>query len=160
MNQALTLEYALEGNTAASTGIADIMKKRTNVINTEAEWKGTGTGAAVTGDNAVVIATADGIIYSLPGAPAAGTACPGEPSVLDDGTLDPNFDIYTADNCGTGKVDVNGVKGPNAAVTNSAKPEDIFEFTIFETKVVPGTDADSWEAKVMYDKKENAATGQ
>ena len=78
----------------------------------------------------------------------------------ENGNLDPTFDIYGADTqtCGTGRVDVNGVKGPNVAVTNSAKPEDQFTFTIFETKVVPGTAANSVEAAVMYDNK--TATAQ
>lgn len=153
MNQALTLEYALEGNTAASTNIADIMRRRTNVINTAAAWPGTNP---VTGGT--VIATADGIIYNLP-ATASDTACSGEPTVNSTtGELDANFDIYSATSCGTGAVDVNGVKGPNTAVTNSAKPEDQFQFLIFETKVVPGTSAASVEAAVMYDNKTATAT--
>ena len=111
---------------------------------TTAGWPPATTGTA--------IATADGIIYDFTNA-TTGTACPGEPDVQADGTLDPDFDIYAAATCGTGRVDVNGVKGPNTAVTNSAKPEDQFTFTIFETKVVPGTAATSVEAAVMYDNK-------
>lgn len=156
MNQALTLEYALEGNTAASTDIVDIMKKRTNVINASGEWyTGTTRGTASTD----VLVTADGIIYDFANHATNANGCSGEPGVDENGNLDPTFDIYGADTqtCGTGRVDVNGVKGPNVAVTNSAKPEDQFTFTIFETKVVPGTvasgGADSVEAAVMYDNK-------
>ena len=155
LNQALTLEYALEGNTAASTELSEIMRRRTNVINTEAAWPGgtlpTGTDAA-----AATITTADGLIYSIPS--TAGTAddpasCPGEPTATQD--------IYDLDDCGIGAVDVNGVKGPNVAVTDPAKPQDQFRFKIFETKVIPGTSADDPEAWVMYDKKtENTTTGQ
>ena len=154
MNQALTLEYALEGNTAASTNIADIMRRRTNVINTAATWPGTNPVTSGT-----VIATADGIIYSLPATSGENKSCSGEPTVdSTTGQLDADFDIYGATSCGTGAVDVNGVKGPNTAVTNSAKPEDQFQFLIFETKVVPGTSAASVEAAVMYDNKTATAT--
>lgn len=143
MNQALTLEYALEGNTAASKAIATIMQERTNVINTAATWNGSGT--ATSGQ---VLATADGIIYNFSGysAPATG-GCPGE-------TLGAGG-AYPTPTCGTGLVDVNGVKGPNTQLTaaNVAKPTDIFQFTIYETKVLPGTGPNSPEAAVMYDAK-------
>ena len=147
MNQALTLEYALEGNTAASLDMDEIMKKRTNVINTAAGWPPATTGTA--------LATADGIIYDFTNV-TTGTACPGEPAA--DGSDAATFDIYSATSCGTGQVDVNGAKGPNTAVTNAAKPEDQFTFTVFETKVVPGTSATDPEALVMYDQKA-VATG-
>ena len=152
MNQALTMEYALEGNTAAvstinglpagnnKTGIAAIMQKRTNVITdlTTADWK------ATTGAKAFIFSTADGLIYSLP-APA-GDSCPGE-------NLSSDATKYPEPNCGIGYVDVNGAKGPNMLVTNSDKPQDVFAFTIYETKVLPGTAPNTVEAAVMYDKK-------
>ena len=152
LNQALTMQYALEGDTAESTDIAQIMKRRTNVITTVEAWPGgtlpTGAEAASEGG---LFATADGIIYNLP--VTSGKSCPGEPEVGDDGTVEDDFDIYSADECGIGAVDVNGSKGPNMAVTDSSKPQDQFTFKIFATKVVPGQDADSVEAAVMYDQK-------
>ena len=107
----------------------------------------TGTGHS----SVTTFATADGIIYSLPD--SNGANCSGEPTVNADGTVEENFDIYSATNCGTGVVDVNGAKGPNQHVSDSSKPQDQFEFLIFETKVIPGTSAGSVEAAVMYDKK-------
>ena len=136
LNQALTMEFALEGNTAASTDLAEIMRRRTNVI-TDADWTGADGGD-------VTFATADGIIYSVPN--TSGGSCPGEAT---DGTS-----IYDQPNCGVGYVDVNGAKGPNVRVTSATKPQDQFAFTIFETKVVPGETADSIEAMVMYDQKD------
>ncbi len=142
MNQALTTEYALEGNTAASVSIIDIMKKRTNVINTQAGWP-----PAQTGDN---IATADGMIYRFI-EEGHQDGCSGEPPV--DGSNIDTFDIYSSSHCAFGYVDVNGVKGPNKMVTNSAKPEDQFTFLVFATKVIPGTTVTSVERAVMYDDK-------
>ena len=149
MNQALTMEYALEGNTAATldpdndvNGLYTAMKKRTNVIN-EVDWTGTAAGVAAKQNT---FATADGIIYSIPNAPEAGTACSGE-------TTDSGQDVYGLQECGIGAVDVNGTKGPNQQVASSDKPQDIFLFKIYETKVLPGTSADTVEAAIMYDKK-------
>lgn len=156
MNQALTMEYALEGNTAANMNLADIMRRRTNVI-TAVDWPNTSWGGADT-----TFATADGIIYSLPNAPAAGTNCSGEPPADATAAELADFDVYDraqATPCGTGFVDVNGVKGPNQQVTNPARPTDEFEFLIFETKVVPGTTAESVEAAIMYDNKTVNANG-
>lgn len=140
MNQALTMEYALEGNTAASLDLADIMKKRTNVI-TKTTWPGSSDEA---------FATADGIIYKIPATSGDTKTCPGEPGSDDEAA---KFDIYEVDACAVGWVDVNGQKGPNKQVTNSDKPEDQFLFKIYETKVVPGTGSDTVEAAVMYDQK-------
>lgn len=143
MNQALTLEYALEGNTAASMNIVEIMQGRTNVINTSATWSATDGTQAKTS----TIATADGIIYSFPATKKESGGCPGETGL--------SQTTYPTDTCGTGLVDVNGVKGPGVKLTaaNVAKPTDIFEFTIYETKVLPGTSPQSPEAAVMYDAK-------
>ena len=147
LNQALTLEYALEGNTAASVNIIDIMKKRTNVINTKGEWyTGTTKDAATDG----ILVTADGMIYKFI-EEGHQDGCSGEPPV--DGSNIDTFDIYSSSHCAFGYVDVNGVKGPNKMVTNSAKPEDQFTFLVFATKVIPGTTVTSVERAVMYDDK-------
>ena len=150
LNQALTLEYALEGNTAASADIIETMKKRTNVINTKGEWyTGTTKGSATDG----ILVTADGIIYDLTtrkvGTAAAPISCPGETLTSTGG--------YPTDTCGYGRVDVNGVKGPNVQVTDPAKPQDQFYFTIYETKVLPGTANNTFEAAVMYDNKDTTS---
>lgn len=148
MNQALTAEHSLEGNTSSSLSLAKIMKKRTNVITTVEAWPGGDLpGSAQSADSQVgIFATADGFIYNIPD--GTGNECLGEPA--------PNqtdFKIYEADNCGVGAVDVNGIKGPNKHVTSSNKPEDQFTFTIFATKVIPGEAPDSVEAAIMYDQK-------
>lgn len=148
MNQALTAEFSLEGNTASSLSLAKIMKKRTNIITKVDAWPGGKLpGSAIAADSEVgIFATSDGIIYNIPD--GAGNECSGEPAYAQT-----DFKIYEADNCGVGAVDVNGIKGPNQHVTSSSKPQDQFTFTIFATKVIPGESEDSVEAAVMYDKK-------
>ena len=132
-----------EAGTEAVNGLFTAMKKRTNIINTVA-WTTTSVAAKTN-----TFATADGIIYSLPDSP--GTACPGESGNVTDATT--GSTTYPTPSCGVGLVDVNGSKGPNTLVQNSDKPQDIFEFTIYETKVLPGVSPTSVEAAVMYDKK-------
>lgn len=148
MNQALTAEHSLEGNTASTLSLAKIMKKRTNIITKVDAWPGGSLpGGAQTADSEVgIFATSDGIIYNIPD--GTSNACSGEPTADDT-----DFKIYEADNCGVGAVDVNGIKGPNQHVTTSDKSQDQFTFTIFEKKVIPGESADSVEAAIMYDKK-------
>ena len=155
MNQALTMEYALEGNTAATAtatvgtsgdwkGLAAVMTKRTNVITVITDSLGGTTPDGISTGTMRTFSTADGLIYVIPEVTVA--ACAGDATF--DGTK------YPDDNCGVGWVDVNGQKGPNVKVSSASKPQDRFAFTIYETKVLPGTKPDSVEAQVMYEKKD------
>lgn len=166
MNQALSTEYALEGNTAAYTpqdinglpsfasgwrGIAAVMAKRANIIDPNVEFSGE-LPIYTSSDQFYIIATADGLIYGLPKPSTHGnrTSCP---YVREEGAL-----LYP-DTCGQGWVDVNGRKGPNKKVTygqnNKQKINDRFCFSVFETNVMPGILPNALESRLVLGNKKS-----
>ena len=147
VNQALTLNYALEGlsgndYTSASALVENVFKTRMSVIDGEKTFTDQNLCAGTDGAN--VFTTADGIIfcvtnYTSEGKDDQGTKC----------------DSYNQTPCTTdnGKanlwIDVNGAKKPNKATTSSNRPRDIYQAHIYAQKVVPfGTPTQ----EVMFDK--------
>ena len=137
LNQALTLNYALEGLSAQdySTGTAlvtDVFKRRMSVI--EGDTSFTSTGCA----GSDVFTTADGMMFCVTGFSSAQNDAQG--SICDS---------YNTTGCVSGAteanpapsaniwIDVNGVKKPNQPTTNSSRPRDIYQATIYAQKVVP-----------------------
>lgn len=150
LNQAMTLNYALEGtqigaeNLSSSQNIVDnLFKKRMSVITTATS--GTAFGVGSTGitatDNQNVFYTADGARYAVSYAA---------------GAYDPVADqMYY----GLILIDVNGEKGPNTVCTNAQQPTDTYVATIYGNRVVAGAtgspDANYSKAaqEVVFDKK-------
>lgn len=150
LNQAMSLNYALEGtqigaeNLSSSQNIVDnLFKKRMSVITTATS--GTAFGVGSTGisatDNQNVFYTADGARYAVSYAA---------------GAYDPVADqMYY----GLILIDVNGEKGPNTVCTNAQQPTDTYVATIYGSRVVAGAtgspDANYSKAaqEVVFDKK-------
>lgn len=150
LNQAMSLNYALEGtqigadNLSSSENIVNnLFKKRMSVITTATS--GTAFGVGSTGitatDNQNVFYTADGARYAVSYAA---------------GAYDPVADqMYY----GLILIDVNGEKGPNTVCTNAQQPTDTYVATIYGNRVVAGAtgspDANYSKAaqEVVFDKK-------
>ena len=150
LNQAMSLNYALEGtqigaeNLSSSQNIVDnLFKKRMSVITTATS--GTAFGVGSTGitatDNQNVFYTADGARYAVSYAA---------------GAYDPVADqMYY----GLILIDVNGEKGPNTVCTNAQQPTDTYVATMYGNRVVAGAtsspDANYAKAaqEVVFDKK-------
>lgn len=150
LNQAMSLNYALEGtqigaeNLSSSQNIVDnLFKKRMSVITTATS--GTAFGVGSTGitatDNQNVFYTADGARYAVSYAA---------------GAYDPVADqMYY----GLILIDVNGEKGPNTVCTNAQQPTDTYVATMYGSRVVAGAtsspDANYSKAaqEVVFDKK-------
>ena len=147
VNQALTLNYALEGLSGndyktAKEIVENVFKTRMSVIDGEKSFTDTSKCAGTNGDN--VFTTADGIIfcvtnYTSEGSDNQGTKC----------------DSYNQTPCATNVananlwIDVNGAKKPNKPTTSSNRPRDIYQAHIYAQKVVPfGTPTQ----EVMFDK--------
>jgi len=130
-NQALTLNYALEGLTAQDYTTADdlvknIFKARMAVVsdsNAVAEFPGDDPGCAAiftTNDGMVYCVTDD---YSSANSDDEGSAC----------------DAYQTAPCGSEDapqlwVDVNGQKKPNKPTTSSLRPRDQYQAQIYSQK--------------------------
>ena len=146
LNQALTLNYALEGLSAndystATDLVDDVFKKRMSVIEGETAFTNT---TACSGNN--VFTTADGMMFCVNGFQGNQNA--------DDQTSacnTYNTKPCTADGSDAANIwiDVNGSKNPNMVTTNSARPRDIYQATIYAQKVVPYGDPTQ---EVMFDK--------
>lgn len=150
LNQAMSLNYALEGtqigaeNLSSSQNIVNnLFKKRMSVITTATS--GTAFGVGSTGitatDNTNVFYTADGARYAVSYAA---------------GAYDPVADqMYY----GLILIDVNGEKGPNTVCTNAQQPTDTYVATMYGNRVVAGVtsspDANYSKAaqEVVFDKK-------
>ena len=129
LNQAMSLNYALEGTTVGDTGLTDatnirdnLFKKRMSIVSTAT------TGAAIANADSSapdvngIMYTADGMRFALSGVSSSGTDSPA------DGEKYYGYII----------IDVNGEKGPNVATTSSAYPRDTYIVTMFGNRVVAG----------------------
>jgi len=130
-NQALTLQYALEGVSAqdcstANVLITNIFKKRMSVIDGAASFT---NSTACSGTN--VFTTADGMQYCVTN---WGTGT---------GDNDNKCDAYNTYPCASTQttpnlwIDVNGAKKPNEITTSSKRPRDIYQAQIYAQKVIP-----------------------
>ena len=148
-NQALTLNYALEGlsanDYATNTELVDeVFKKRMSVID--------GNDSFTTTDcKGAVFTTADGVIFCVAEAYTSaksddqGTACDSynQTPCVQVGQDVPNL-----------WIDVNGAKKPNQATKSSNRPRDIYQAHIYAQKVVPYGGATQ---EVMFDKGTSGA---
>ncbi len=152
-NQALTLNYALNGMTASdykdSQELVDnVFKKRLSVVDTDGEaFTLTSVNCANTG----LFITADGMMFCV-------TGFEGGSDTDTEGTG--KCDSYNTLPCGTATasqlwIDVNGVKGPNAETTSANRPKDIYQAQIFSQKVIPFGEA---AQQVMYEKGSVSST--
>ena len=149
LNQAMSLNYALEGTTVGDTGLTDstnvrdnLFKKRMSVVSTATAGNAFATPDSLTVDNNGIFYTADGMRFDITGMTGSkiGTVGDGE-----------NYYGYII-------VDVNGEKGPNVATTSAAYPRDTYIVTMFGNRVVAGkegkTDGTSGATReVLYDKQ-------
>ncbi len=155
LNQAMSLNYALEGTqvgttstlTSASDIVNNLFKKRMSVITTQT------TGTAFASTNAPFTATNDELFYTADGMRFAITTFSGE--------YDPVADqMYY----GLVLIDVNGDKAPNTVCTNANAPTDTYVATMYGNRVVAGnmknqTDAASIAAQqIIFDKKSSNRT--
>ena len=137
LNQALTLNYALEGLSAQdySSGtdlVNDVFKRRMSVIDGDTQF----TTSDCSGTD--VFTTADGMMFCVTGFSSAQNDAQG--SICDS---------YNTTGCVSGAseanpapsaniwIDVNGVKKPNRATTSAKRPRDVYQATIYAQKVVP-----------------------
>ena len=155
LNQAMSLNYALEGTqvgttstlTNASDIVNNLFKKRMSVITTQT------TGTAFASTNAPFTATNDELFYTADGMRFAITTFSGE--------YDPVADqMYY----GLVLIDVNGDKAPNTVCTNANAPTDTYVATMYGNRVVAGnmksqSDAASIAAQqIIFDKKSSNNT--
>ncbi len=159
-NQALTLQYALDGTTAADFNDAEalydgVFAKRMAIMTGDdddlASWgienKDDDGQRDVGGDVChTVFTTNDGIKYCITDDFAGGS---------DDDDQDRACNTYNTLPCGSEDapqmyIDVNGDKGPNRATTNAVRPRDIYQAQIYSQKVVP---YDKPTQGVMFDKQ-------
>lgn len=129
LNQAVTLNYALDGEDASvSTGtdFFDILSKRLNIMSST--------------PNTQELYTADGMWFKVTAAAEGGSANPG---ACETGLGD------TTTSCATVLVDVNGAKGPNKRTENSTRIYDIFTVAIYPQKALP---ANNILGEILYSK--------
>lgn len=115
LNQALFLQYALDGTRVSDYDTAEevidnIFMKRMSVIKTAVNFTGWPAGK--------VFYTADGQKFCIYGTKGPCTS---------DGT-EPCFSIY---------LDVNGERKPNKYTDNTLNPQDIYEATLYASRVLP-----------------------
>ncbi len=131
LNQAITLNYALDGRDATdftSTNFFHLMTQRLNVMSSKVKTN-------------FDVYTADGMYFS-PAASGAGltsAACaieaanPGGPSNV----------------CSVVQIDVNGMKGPNKPSDSTTRVYDIFTVAVYPQKALPATFTQS---QILYRK--------
>ena len=154
-NQALTLEYALEGLSAGdfsdgATLVDDVFRKRMSIIETDDanDWASVTRTGATCGDNNT-FTTNDGIKFCVTGFQNAGS----------EADQSSTCNSYNTVPCGATDspqlwIDVNGDRKPNRATTNSQRPRDIYQAQIYAQKIVPFGQPTQ---EVMFDKEVVAA---
>jgi len=147
VNQALTLNYALDGlsaqdyTTAAELG--SMLKSRMSVIDGDINSEFAGLASVTAGGNDSWT-TADGAQFAIT---SNYTSAQGdtEGSICDAQNTTP---CSTSTATGNLWIDVNGARKPNRETTSSTRPRDIYQAEIYSQKVLPfGTAAQ----EVMFD---------
>ena len=129
LNQAMSLNYALEGtqigaeNLSSNQNIVDnLFKKRMSVITTA-----TSGNAFAVGDSGITATDNQNVFYTADGMRFAVSYASGE--------YDPIADqMYY----GLILIDVNGEKAPNTLCTNANQPTDTYVATLYGNRVVAG----------------------
>ena len=137
LNQAVTMQYALEGTMLSdfnsSNVVSQVFQARLNVISTESSaWAATGAAASCAAGQFV---TADGMAYCITSFSTAG----GDTGACNNAGTEP---------CGRIYIDVNGSKKPNTMTTSATQPKDVYQATLYSQRVVP---YDTPTQQVMYD---------
>lgn len=159
LNQAMSLNYALEGTQVGTTSsltnakdiVDNLFKKRMSVITTKTSGTAFATGSDVTVTEDQLFYTADGMRFAI--------------STFS-GEYDPVADqMYY----GLVLIDVNGDKAPNTVCTDANAPTDTYIATMYGNRVVAGnmknqsSAASKASQQVIFDKKSSnntsAATG-
>lgn len=128
INQAVTLNYALDGRDAtdySQTNFIHLMTQRLNVMSM---------------DGANAMYTADGMwfkTYQTVGGISSGSAC------------NANNTATPQAICSVVVVDVNGQKGPNRVTTSTQNVFDIFTIAVYPQKALP---ANTTMGQIMYQK--------
>ncbi len=128
INQAVTLNYALDGRDATDYTGSDLIHLMTQRLN------------VMSMDGSTAMYTADGMWFW----PTSDTLASEAASV---GNCNAN-DTATPNNvCSVVQVDVNGMKGPNRYTTSSTRIFDIFTISVYPQKALP---ANQTMGEVMY----------
>ncbi len=150
VNQAVSLNYALEGKSIGDTDldssagvVANLFQKRMSVISTATSDVAFATSSDVTPSTDNVFYTADGMRYAV--------------NVSSSATFDTDANEYYY---GYLLIDVNGDKGPNSLTTDAKAPRDTYIATVYGNRVVAGkpgaTSGEGYAPKgVLFDKKTN-----
>ena len=134
-NQALTLEYALEGLSAGDFSnsqdiVNNVFRKRMAVIETsDANTWGSVTRTGATCSDNATFTTNDGIKFCVTGFSADIAGETSSPQLW---------------------IDVNGDRKPNRSTTSSQRPRDIYQAQIYAQKIVP---YGAPTQEVMFDKE-------
>lgn len=149
LNQALTLNYALDGLAASdyssATELVTMFKSRMNVM--EQSTTPSFTSSECSGSD--VFVTTDGIMYCIADF-SSGSDAETQGSTCD------SFNTHPCSSGGANLwIDVNGERKPNKLTTQSSRPRDIYTAQIYSQKVIPYGDA---AQEVMYDKPANGTT--
>ena len=152
INQALSLNYALDGKMIGDTDlesadevIRNLFTKRMSVITTKTSSEGFGAGSTgISSENCFY--TADGMRYAI-----------GWIGAQPDNEAGENYYAYIL-------IDTNGEKGPNTMTSDSRVPRDTFVATLYGARAVAGKPGDytgesQASREVMFDKKVNNAGG-
>lgn len=149
LNQAMSLNYALEGTQVGTSDdlmtakdiVNNLFKKRMSVITTQISQTGFATNSYVTAANDELFYTADGMRFAI-------TTFTGE--------YDPVADQYYY---GLVLIDVNGEKAPNSLCKKADAPTDTYIATMYGNRVVAGnmqnqSSEESLAAQqIIFDKK-------
>jgi prepilin-type N-terminal cleavage/methylation domain-containing protein len=148
VNQALTLNYALEGLSAqdystAATLVSGIFKTRMSVIDGATGFTVNNVCNGASSDT--VFTTADGMVFCVSSEYTSANSDDESSKCNSYNTVPCSLDATKP----TLWIDVNGAKKPNTVTTSSSRPKDIYQAQIYAQKVVP------WNTptqEVMFDK--------
>lgn len=158
LNQAMSLNYALEGTTVGDSSLAttanvrdNLFKKRMSIVSTGTSGVTFASPDSVTADTNGILYTADGMRFAIGSGANYGNTGLGN---VDD-------EIYY----GYIIIDVNGEKGPNVATASSTYPRDTYVVTMFGNRVMAGkvgvTNGTSLATReVLFDKQSATTAAQ
>ena len=130
INQAVTLNYALDGRDATDYSGEDfyhLLTQRLNVMSTDGSHD--------------ALYSADGMWFQSSGSSYA--------SLTPSSTCNANDQATEANICAMVTVDVNGAKGPNKPTESTSRVFDIFTIAIYPQKALP---AGETMGKILYEK--------
>lgn len=149
LNQAMSLNYALEGTQvgtsddlkSASNIVKNLFKKRMSVITTQTTGTPFASCDSVSATNDELFYTADGMRFAI---------------ATFEGEFDPVADQYYY---GLVLIDVNGDKAPNSLCKKADAPTDTYIATMYGNRVVAGnmksqsSDESLAAQQIIFDKK-------